>query len=76
MSFNETRDLEQLPGKIEALEAEQATLTAKLSDSRIFANAPDEAAQIGSRLDVIAAEIESAMTRWEALETKRSTLVA
>jgi len=76
MSFNETRDLGQLPGKIEALEAEQARLTAKLSDSRIFVNAPDEAAQMGSRLDVIAAEIESAMTRWEALETKRSTLVA
>ena len=76
MSFNETRDLEQLPGKIAALEAEQARITAQLADGNIFVRSPDEAAQIGSRLDVIAAEIESAMTRWEALETKRSSLVA
>ncbi len=74
MSFNETRELELLPAKIEALEAEQARLSVTLTEGSIFLKSPDDAAQLGRRLDVIAAEIDQAMTRWEALETKRANL--
>ncbi len=74
MSFNETRELEQLPGKIEALEAEQANITGALADGSLFVKSPDQAAQMSARLDAITTEIDAAMTRWEALEMKRVSL--
>ncbi|MCA2997015.1 MAG: ATP-binding cassette domain-containing protein [Rhodocyclaceae bacterium] len=74
MSFNETRELEQLPGKIEALEKEQANLTGALADSSLFVKSPDTAADMSTRLEVVASEIEAAMNRWELLENKRSAL--
>jgi ATP-binding cassette subfamily F protein uup len=75
MSFNETRELEQLPGKIEALEAEQARISASLADGSLFVKSPDQAAEMSKRLDALATEIDDAMTRWEALEMKRVTIV-
>jgi ATP-binding cassette subfamily F protein uup len=72
MSFNETRELEQLPGKIEALEKEQANLTEALADGSLFVKSPDTAANMSTRLEVVASEIEAAMNRWELLETKRT----
>lgn len=74
MSFNETRELEQLPGKIEALEKEQANLTEALADGSLFVKSPDTAADMSTRLEVVASEIEAAMNRWELLETKRTGL--
>ncbi|MCA3001010.1 MAG: ATP-binding cassette domain-containing protein, partial [Rhodocyclaceae bacterium] len=72
MSFNETRELEQLPRKIEALEKEQANLTEALADGSLFVKSPDTAANMSTRLEVVASEIEAAMNRWELLETKRT----
>jgi ABC transport system ATP-binding/permease protein len=74
MSFNETRELEQLPGKIEALEKEQANLTEALADGSLFVKSPDTAADMSTRLEVVASEIEAAMNRWELLENKRNGL--
>ncbi|MFM7459553.1 MAG: ATP-binding cassette domain-containing protein [Burkholderiales bacterium] len=74
MSFNETRELEQLPGKIEALEKELANLTGALADGSLFVKSPDTAADMSTRLEVVASEIEAAMNRWELLENKRSAL--
>jgi ATP-binding cassette subfamily F protein uup len=74
MSFNETRELEQLPGKIETLEKEQANLTEALADGSLFVKSPDAAAGMSTRLQVVASEIEAAMNRWELLENKRTEL--
>ncbi|MCE2991259.1 MAG: ATP-binding cassette domain-containing protein [Nitrosomonadaceae bacterium] len=72
LSFNETRELEQLPGRIEALEKEQNAIQARLAEGSIYASAPDEAKALAVRLDALSAEIDAAMTRWEALELKRN----
>ncbi|MEI6737897.1 MAG: ABC transporter ATP-binding protein, partial [Pseudomonadota bacterium] len=72
MSFNETRELETLPVKIQSLEKEQVTLQAKLAEGSIYAKAPDEAKAISVRLDALATEIDAAMVRWEMLELKRA----
>ncbi len=71
MSFNETRELATLPAKIQALEKEQATLQAKLAEGSIYVKTPDEAKFVAIRLEAIIEEINTAMTRWEALELKR-----
>jgi ATP-binding cassette subfamily F protein uup len=72
MSFGDTRELETLPGTIEALEKEQAGLNAKLADGSVFTKSPADAKAITLRLENIANEIDKAMARWEALELKRA----
>lgn len=76
MSFNEQRELDQLPDKIAALEKEQASLQAKLAEGSIYVKAPDEAKAMAVRIDKIALDIEAAMARWEALEAKKVGNVA
>ncbi|KON80613.1 ATP-binding cassette domain-containing protein [Azoarcus sp. PA01] len=70
LSFNEKRELDALPDRIAALEAEQGTLQARLADPALYQQAPHEAVQIKERLDTVEREIEEALVRWEALETR------
>lgn len=70
LSFNEKRELEGLPDRIAALEAEQVAVQAKLADPALYQNAPAEVAQLSARLDALDGEIEAAMLRWEALESR------
>ncbi|PTD96936.1 ATP-binding cassette domain-containing protein [Pseudothauera lacus] len=70
LSFNEKRELEALPVRIGELEAEQAALHARMADPALYQNAPQEVAQCKARLEAIDGELEAAMLRWEALETR------
>ena len=70
MSFNEKRELEQLPDRIAALEAEQTALHARMSDPALYQQAPQQVVQIRQRLEALDGEIEAAMLRWEALENR------
>lgn len=70
LSFNEKRELEGLPDRISALEAEQAALHARLGDPALYQQAPDEISRIKLRLDAIEGELLKAMARWEVLETR------
>ena len=68
LSFNEKRELDTLPDRIAALEAEQTALHARMADPALYQQAPQEVARIKGRLDELEAEIENALVRWEALE--------
>ncbi|MBD5802908.1 ABC transporter ATP-binding protein uup [Azoarcus sp. Aa7] len=70
LSFNEKRELEALPERIAALEAEQAALHARMADPALYQQAPLEVARIKSRLEELDTEIENALVRWEALESR------
>ncbi len=70
LSFKERRELDGLPDRIAALEAEQAGLHASLADPALYQNAPDDVARLRTRLDALETELESAMQRWEELETR------
>jgi ABC transport system ATP-binding/permease protein len=74
MSFKERRELETLPGTIAALEAEKATLEAKLADPALYPRdrAGFEAASARHR-EVIAA-LTVAEERWLALAERAETL--
>ena len=76
LGFNEARELEGLPTKIEALEQEQVHVQQRLADPSLYANAPKEVKLLVARQAAIAQEIEAAMTRWDALESKRATMDA
>ena len=71
LSFNEVRELEQLPEKIEALETELALLQARLGDPDLYRSAPLEAKGLAQRQDQLTHDIEAAMVRWEELESKK-----
>ncbi len=74
LSFNEVRELESLPGKIDALEKEQAAAQLRLADPSLYASAPLEAKSLSMRLDALAIEIEQSIARWEALELRKSAV--
>ena len=65
-------ELAELPAKIEALETEQETLTAKLADPDFYAANAAEVPQVKARLEVIETETLEVFARWEELEAVQS----
>ncbi len=68
LSYKDQRELDQLPARIDALEAEQAKLTLEISDAALFREAPERAAAALQRLEALTTEIEAAYARWHALD--------
>jgi len=68
LSFNQKRELAELPQKIEALEREQAELHQRVSDPELYAKGGKEAAAISARLEALEREMEEVFSRWEKLE--------
>jgi ATP-binding cassette subfamily F protein uup len=69
LSFKEQRELEALPQRIEALEAEQKNLYQAMSDPLFYQQAGDEIVKARARLEALEKEIETASLRWEELES-------
>jgi ABC transport system ATP-binding/permease protein len=69
LSYNEQRELALLPGKIQHLEAEQLALQTAIGDPALFQHNNDQGAVALQRLQAVAAEIESAYSRWDALDS-------
>jgi len=70
LSFKEQRELEQLPARIAALEAEQAALQGRLADPAFYQEPAEIQRQAQERLAAVDAEIDAALLRWEVLEAK------
>ena len=70
LSYKETRELEALPGEIEALEAEQQALMARMSEPEYFRQAPDVLRADRARSAEIEALLMEKLERWHALEEK------
>ena len=68
LSYKETRELEELPGRIAALEDEQKTITKRLEDPSLYQSEPLEAQQLSMRLSEIDEELLALLERWEVLE--------
>jgi ATP-binding cassette subfamily F protein uup len=67
LSWNEGKELEDLPGEIEKMETEQAELHERLSDPAIYRN-KDEMVSVQSRLKVLEEMLAAGYQRWEELE--------
>ena len=70
LSYNEKRELEQLPAKIEALEKEIAEIGAYLSDGANYAKDPAACKTFAERLEPARAELDAAVERWAELEER------
>ncbi len=62
------RELEELPGKIEALEKEQHALAEAMARPEFYQQDAEKIAQAAARQQEIAEELERAFLRWEELE--------
>ena len=65
------RELEILPGRIEAMEQELKVLERILADPAFFKKPGAEVRQATDRHELLTGEIEAAMARWEELESMR-----
>ncbi|HVS64249.1 MAG TPA: ATP-binding cassette domain-containing protein [Thermoanaerobaculia bacterium] len=72
LSYREARDLEALPARIEALEAEQAELHDRLADPELYRRGDSEAIRgVRERVAAVEVELAAAYERWEELESLR-----
>ena len=70
LSWRESRELEALPEKLEALEKEQSDLIARMSEGSYHTKPVDEIKADKSRLDALENEISAGYARWEELSAK------
>ena len=68
------QELTTLPDKIDALEKEQAQLTASLADSALYRNDPQAALRLQARFTEIEKALLKNLARWEDLEAKQKSL--
>jgi ABC transport system ATP-binding/permease protein len=70
LSYKEQRELESLPGKIEALEAEQAKLQTRMGEGDFYRQ-PSHMITAGiERLETVKKDLEECYARWQALESQ------
>ncbi|HEC29298.1 MAG TPA: ATP-binding cassette domain-containing protein [Gammaproteobacteria bacterium] len=70
--YNEKRELECLPGKIEELESEQKQLQDKVSDPGFYMQGKDTIKEILNEIAVIETDLSEAYSRWEQLDKQGS----
>ena len=67
LSYKEQRELEQLPDRIAALEAEQQSIQQELADGTLYTRDPQRATALHAREGVIEEELLAALERWTDL---------
>jgi len=68
-SYNEQRELDSIPERIQALETLQRELQGVLADPNFYRESQTEANAALERLQSLSAELETAYARWDALES-------
>jgi ATP-binding cassette subfamily F protein uup len=67
LSYKEKREFDELPARIAALEAEQASIIERLADTALYAADPAQLPPLHARYAQIDDELLAAMERWELL---------
>jgi ATP-binding cassette subfamily F protein uup len=70
LSYKEQRELDALPARIAALEAEQEQLRRESESPEFYKQPAEQIKQILARVDVIGSELESVIARWMELEER------
>lgn len=72
LSYNQQRELDQLPLQIEQLEQQIDALQAQMNDPGFFGRPHEETQQVLSALAEAEKMLESCFERWEALEAQKN----
>jgi ATP-binding cassette subfamily F protein uup len=75
LSWKEQQELNELPGRIQALEREQAELTHRMSDPEFYRSAAETVGRVKARYGQIEDELMAALERWDELEKKAQAAV-
>ena len=67
LSYKEQRELDELPGRIEALEAEQAALNALIGGTELYTQGAGRIQEVTNRAAAIEEELVVLLERWETL---------
>ncbi len=70
LSFKESKELEELPAALEALEAEQAEINNQLAKPEIYTKEPEKVKVLQASLINVEKQIETVLARWESLESR------
>ena len=69
LGFNEKRELESLPGKIEELEAQIVELHTQMADPEFYKKDKKEIAGVQQKATELQGELDKSFERWEELES-------
>ncbi|MDX1655679.1 MAG: ATP-binding cassette domain-containing protein, partial [Candidatus Competibacteraceae bacterium] len=69
LSYKDQQELDQLPARIEALEAEQAGLQQRLAQPDFYKEDQARVARVMEQLRSLEADLEAAYARWDELES-------
>ena len=72
LSYNDQRELGNLPGKIEKLEKQQALLEETMSAPGFFQSDHEQVQRVSKELADVQGKLETAYTRWDELEASGS----
>jgi len=70
LGFKEQRELQEMPARIEALEAEQREIGERLASSALYTDEPQRVGELQARYAQIEDELMQALERWEALSAR------
>jgi ABC transport system ATP-binding/permease protein len=70
LSFNERREFDRLPGRIEALEAEVRTLTDAVAHPEFYREGADAITRTLARLESAQQELHAVYARWDELDSR------
>jgi ATP-binding cassette subfamily F protein uup len=70
LTFNESRELTELPARIEAQEARVHAIRERFADPALYRDAAGEVKALQAELERIEGELALAYERWEALESR------
>jgi ATP-binding cassette subfamily F protein uup len=76
MSYKESRELQNLPREIEALEREQTLLVQRMGEPDYHRNGAEQMKADRQRAEAIERELAEKFERWSVLEQKSSTTKA
>ena len=68
LSYKDQRELDQLPARIEQLEADVSDLHTRVADPAFYQQPADEIAAVQRQLKQLEADLATAYERWETLE--------
>ena len=73
LNSKERQELENIPGQIDLLEKEQASIGEQLGDADLYKNQPQQVIVLQDRLKEIEEDLMTLMTRWEDLLKRSET---
>ena len=70
LSFKEQREIEELPRRIEQMEAEQDGLHARIASPEFYKESSDDIARALARIDELKDSLHDAYARWDELDSR------